>query len=85
MPSSASVRIGNFYYYVDREGKMPTLSDKKVTIKSHPYYVRYIGDKPVAYHGPVEIVATKSPLDGQLKIYNYHKQEFVLASTIKAE
>jgi hypothetical protein len=75
----------DFYYYMDRGGKMPFLDKQKKEFKTHPYYIRYVGDRPVAYHGPIEIVATRSPLDNQLKFYDYSKQEFVLAETVKAE
>lgn len=75
----------NFYRYVDRGGKMPCLSDKPMQSKTHPYYVRYQNNKPVGYYGPLEIVATKSPVDGEMKFYDYDKQEFVLASTVPYE
>lgn len=74
-----------FWRYVDREGNMPSLQYKPMHSKTHPYYVRYENNKPVGYHGPLEVVATKSPVDGQMKFYDYDKQEFVLADTVPHE
>lgn len=42
----------NFRIYYDKTGKCPILSHIKLKLKSHPYYIRYQDNRPVAYHGP---------------------------------
>lgn len=69
----------NFFLYVDREGKMPFQSDRQMAVKSHPFYVRYVSNRPVAYHGPKEVLANNITND---KVYCYHSQEFVPIDSI---
>ena len=72
----------NYLIYVDREGKMPILSATKRNYISHPYYVRYVKDSPVAYHGPAEVHArdiTRS------KVWDYCKSCFVPIASIPQE
>lgn len=64
----------NFYIYVDREGKMPVLFYEPVEIKSHPYYVKYINNRPVAYKGPLEVISNNG------KFYCYDRKEYVPAT-----
>ena len=66
----------NFYRYVDREGKMPCLKYRPMRSKSHPFYVQYRNNKPVAYHGPLDVVGTNG------KIWDYSINEYVDAATI---
>ena len=67
--------LGNFWICVDSGGKMPQLRYRPWDSPFFPYYVRYVGNKPVAYRGPLEVVATNTP-DG-LRFYDYDLQEFV--------
>jgi len=72
----------NYYIYVDREGKMPFLSGNKRKSVSHPYYIRYVNDTPVAYHGPTEVHAqdvTKS------KVWDYRQACYVPIANIPQE
>lgn len=55
----------NFYIYVDREGKMPALRRSRQCIKSHPYWIRYVDNKPVEAVWPEE------------KVWDYSINEFV--------
>lgn len=75
----------NFYIYVDRGGKMPQLKYRKWTSETHPHYVRYANNRPVAYHGPLDVVATKITTDGSLCFWDYSRSEFVPASNAKPE
>ena len=77
-----SIKRDNFYLYVDRDGKMPSLSYRKQDTPHHPYYVRYVNNKPVAYHGPADILCgdvTKS------RVWDYSRNEFVPIETIESE
>lgn len=72
----------NYFIYVDREGKMPVLSTKKRTYVNHPFYVRYVNNRPVAYHGPAEVHArdvTKS------KVWDYKQSCYVPIAGITQE
>jgi hypothetical protein len=69
----------NFWRYCDQEGKMPFLYNKLFKIKSHPFYVQYRNNKPVAYHGPIDVVGTNG------KIWDYSVNEYVDAATISEE
>lgn len=72
----------NYLIYVDREGKMPILSHTKRNYKSHPFYIRYVNNTPVAYHGPAEIHAkdiTRS------KVWDHCKSCFVPINIIPQE
>ena len=72
----------NFRVYVDRGGKMPQLRHKEWQCDTHPYYVRYVNDRPVTYHGPAEVVAENITKDG---VWCYLRSEFVPISSIKPE
>lgn len=72
----------NYLIYVDREGKMPVLSHGKRDMISHPYYIRYVNDRPVAYHGPAEIHARDV---SRSKIWDYSTGTFVPISSVPHE
>lgn len=72
----------NFYRYVDRSGGMPQLRYRKWKSITHPYYVRYVNDKPVAYHGPIEIVGASGPPG---KLWDYSVNEYVSVEGIRQE
>lgn len=72
----------NFYIYLDREGKMPQLRYHKRKCDSHPFYIRYVGDKPVSYHGPLEILAMGGPKG---KIWDYSINEYVSMEGLRNE
>jgi len=74
--------LKNFHYYVDRGGKMPFISAKKVKVETHPYYIRYSNNKPVVYHGPTSILAQDVT---QSKVYDYSTNEFFPIHLIKQE
>ncbi len=64
--------ITSFYIYRTSDGNMPVLFYKKTYLPHHPYYVRYVNNKPVAYHGPLTVLGNA---DG--KIYDYSTQRYV--------
>ena len=64
----------NFYIYVDREGKMPQLRTSEWECESHPYFVRYINDNPISYHGPIEVVSDNVTRDS---VWCYRTNSFV--------
>ena len=72
----------SFYIYVDSEGNMPVLSYKKRTVPNRPYYTRYVNDKPVAYHGPIETVSRDIT---KTRVWDYSQNEFVPIETLVAE
>lgn len=72
----------NFRVYVDRGGNMPQLRRQRWECQSHPYYVRYINDHPVAYRGPQNVVATNVSKD---KVYSYHLREWIPIAGLIAE
>lgn len=65
MPSS------NFYIYRDKDGKMPQLTRKPWASKSHPYYTKYLNDRPVK----------TVPYPGQNAVWDYSINEFVTLDT----
>lgn len=69
--------INNFRIYVDREGKIPQLRPKEWKCTSHPYYIRYVNNYPVAMRGPAEVL--------RLACYNYATQQNVDIATIPQE
>jgi hypothetical protein len=72
----------NFRVYVDRGGNMPQLRHSVWKCNTHPYWIRYVNDRPVAYHGPKEVVAediTKS------KVWCYLTCEFVSIANLIQE
>lgn len=67
----------DFYLYVDRSGKMPTLSHKPKNMLSHPYFVRYVNNKPIAFCGPKNILFTNN------KVWDYSKDEYIPINFLK--
>lgn len=84
MSRSNSDYCHTFWRYVDREGKMPQLRHEPWDCEHFPYYVRYVNSRPVAFCGPVEIVATRMR-DGDLKFYDYNSGEYVPADGVPQE
>jgi hypothetical protein len=72
----------SFFIYVDREGKMPFLSGERCHSVTHPYYIRYVNNRPVAYHGPADIHARD--VSGT-KIWDYSQNEFIPICTVPTE
>ena len=72
----------NFYIYVDSDGNMPVLSYRKRAVPNRPYYTRYINEKPVAYHGPIESVRRDI---SKTRTWDYSQNEFVPIETLVAE
>jgi hypothetical protein len=72
----------NFFIYVDKGGKCPVLSQKKLSVPSHPFWVRYVNDRPVAYHGPKEIIVQNISGDS---VWDYALGKFVPIENCKAE
>jgi hypothetical protein len=72
----------SFYIYVDSEGKMPVLSYRKRAVPNRPCYTRYVNDKPVAYHGPIEAVSRDIT---KTRVWDYSQNEFVPLDTLVAE
>jgi hypothetical protein len=56
---------------------MPQLRRKKWKCISHPYYVRYVNNHPVAMHGPAEVL--------KFECYSYATQQGVDIATIRQE
>ena len=76
---NSQMNRSNFYRYIDRDGKMPCLSRKPMDSATHPFYVRYVNDKPVSYRGPLEVVGTNG------KLWDYSISEFVNATGVKQD
>lgn len=75
----------NFRICVDRGGKMPILRNlKDTTLATHPWFVEYRNNRPVGYKGPVEIVATRSPVTGKLNFWDYSTQSPIGAETVNS-
>jgi hypothetical protein len=72
----------NFRVYVDKEGKCPVLSHIKLNMKSHPYYIRYRDNRPVARHGPRNVLVQNV---GKDCVWCYHFSKFVPIDNIKEE
>jgi hypothetical protein len=72
----------NFRVYVDRDGKMPQLRRGVWDSASHPYYTRYVADKPVALRGPVSVLA--DDVTGT-RVWDYSKNEYVPAASLPQE
>jgi hypothetical protein len=72
----------NFWVYVDRGGKMPQLCHKRWQCVTHPYYIRYVNDRPVAYHGPAEVVAKNVTKDG---VWCYLTSKFISIQSLSVE
>jgi hypothetical protein len=53
---------------------MPQLSRVPLTIKSHPYWIQYKNNRPVAFFGPKGVLA--GDISGT-KVWDYHLSEFV--------
>jgi hypothetical protein len=63
----------NFYYYVDNDGNMPFISRSKRNVISHPNFVQYKDNKPVAYHGII-----------YKKVWDYSLKEYVSIELLKS-
>ena len=72
----------NFRIYVDRGGNMPQLTHKRWASNTHPYYIRYENNRPVALHGPVAVLAQDIT---NTKIYSWANHDFVDIATIPQE
>ena len=72
----------NFFVYLDKGGKCPVLSHEKLSLVSHPFWVRYINDHPVSYRGPKEIIAKNISKDS---VWDYELSKFVPIDNCKAE
>lgn len=72
----------NFRVYVDRGGNMPQLRHSVWKFDTHPFYIRYINDRPVAYHGPVDVLVQNLSRDG---VWCYQRGEFVSINSLTAE
>lgn len=72
---------GSFFRYVDKGGNMPILTYHSTYIKTHPYYVQYYNNKPVAYHGPQNVLC--SDISGT-KVWDYSTNSFIDITNIKA-
>lgn len=72
----------DFRIYVDRGGNMPQLRYKKWRSATHPYYIRYSGDHPVALKGPVELLAEDIT---KTKVFSYAQHDYVSMANIPQE
>ena len=72
----------NFLIYKDRGGKMPQLRRTKWTCETHPYYIRYINNRPIAYHGPLNVIAENVTGD---KVWCFDRLTFVPLTSLNAE
>ena len=72
----------NFRIYVDRGGKMPQMRCGEWKSDTHPYYVRYLNNVPVARRGPISVLG--SDVTGT-KIWDFSKNAFVPLESIKQE
>ena len=67
---------------MDKGGKVPVLSHKKMNNPHHPYYIRYINDRPVAYHGPRDVVVGNINKDS---VWCYNRSKFVPIDSLTVE
>lgn len=72
----------SYYVYVDRGGNMPQLRHSEWVSNTHPYYVRYINDRPVAYHGPQDALAQNITGDS---VWCYLTDSFIPLTTLIQE
>lgn len=72
----------NFWIYFDVLGKCPVLSHKPISVISHPNYVRYVNDRPVAFHGPKQFVCSDLT---RTKVWDYLDSEYVLIDNLVEE
>lgn len=72
----------SFYIYVDDYGRMPVLSYKKRQVHGRPYYTRYANDKPVAYHGPAEVVCSDIT---RTRVWDYSQNDFIPIDSLAEE
>ena len=72
----------NFRVYVDRGGNMPQLRRSVWKCDTHPFYIRYSNDGPVAYHGPVDVLVQNLSRDG---VWCYRRGKFVSINSLTAE
>ena len=76
------MRIGkSFFRYVDKNGNMPFISNKRRNVISHPYFIQYKDNKPIAYHGPSNVIAGDIT---NTKVWDYSESNYVPISLLKA-
>lgn len=69
----------NFYIYLDREGKLPQLKTHRWSSLTHPYFIKYINDKPVSYHGPKQVISDDIAKEC---VWCFATNEFVLMDSL---
>jgi hypothetical protein len=74
--------VKNFRVYVDRGGKMPQLRHGAWNCETHPFYVRYENDRPVAFHGPTEVLVENIKKDS---VWCYLRSKFIPIALLKEE
>lgn len=72
----------NFWIYVDREGKMPQLRHLPWVSENFPWYIRYVNNRPVAIHGPADVLAQDVT---RTKVWNYANNTFIPIDKLKSE
>lgn len=72
----------DFFTYVDRGGKMTILSLHPTMIQTHPYYIRYVNNRPVAYHGPADVLV--QDVTGS-KVWCYASNSFIDIASLSKE
>lgn len=59
---------------------MPAIFDSpRQSPKSHPYYVRYVNNRPVAYRGLEDVLFNEG------KVYDYGSEQFVPIDGLRKE
>ena len=67
---------------MDRGGNMPQLRTTQWESRSHPYYVRYVSNRPVAYKGPANVITRYNKADS---VWCYDRSKYVPITTLKPE
>lgn len=71
-----------FWVYVDKEGKCPILHHAPLNFPSHPFYVKYVNDRPVSFRGPREIVCSDVT---RTKVWDYLDSKYVSIDNLAEE
>ena len=69
----------NFFIYTDKGGKMPQLRYKPWQCITHPYFVQYVNNRPVKYHGPDDLMGNKNG-----SVWCYASSDYVPLSSIQS-
>ena len=70
----------NFYIYKDKGGKIPQLRYSAWQCRTHPYFVQYVNNRPVKYHGPIDVVSDNVNRDA---VWCYDTHNFIPTNSLE--